>query len=44
MSNFDDLLTSVPSENEQSTAPEYDKEKYAENKRIEREEVFALSD
>ena len=44
MSNFDDLLTTVPNENEQSTAPEYDKAKYAENKKNEREEVFALSD
>ncbi len=41
MANFDDLLTSTPTE---ESAPQLSKEEYAAKKKAEREEVFAQSD
>ncbi|MDF1494556.1 hypothetical protein [Caproiciproducens sp. CPB-2] len=41
MANFDDLLTSIPTE---EPAPQLSKEEYAAKKKAEREEVFAQSD
>ena len=42
MSNFDDLLNNAPAETK--SRPQLSKEEYAEKKKVEREEVFALSD
>lgn len=42
MSNFDDLLNGAPAENEGAT--QLSKEEYAEKKKAERDETFALSD
>lgn len=41
MANFDDLLSNTP---EQYDPPQLSKEEYAEKKKTEREELFALSD
>ena len=43
MANYDDLLNNAPTE-EQSGAPQLSKEEYAEKKKAEREDAFALSD
>jgi len=44
MENFDDLLNSVSAEEQNGAPPQLSKEDYAEKKKAEREEVFALSD
>lgn len=42
MPNYDDLLTNAPAE--EQNAPQLTKEEYAEKKKVEREDAFALSD
>ena len=44
MSSFDDLLNNFPADTPEQQGGQLSKEEYAEKKRAEREEVFALSD
>lgn len=44
MSNYDDLLNNAPTATTEQQSGQLSKEEYADKKRVEREEVFALSD